>query len=209
MKIYCLKQKRWKQTLEKGVNIMAIKIFIDQGHNPVNPNAGAEVNGVREQDINYEVGIRLAALLNANPNFEARVSRPTPTTQLGTSVSTSLQARVDAANSWPADAFLSLHCNTSENTSASGSEAYVFSTNTPAYTLATRILEGLHNMTGLPNRGVNATTRLFVLRNTTMPAVLVEMGYMTNPRDLQLLTTDPQSFARGIYNGILTYYGLA
>lgn len=188
---------------------MAIKIFIDQGHNPVNPNAGAEVNGVREQDINYEVGIRLAALLNANPNFEARLSRPTPTTQLGTSVSTSLQARVDAANSWPADAFLSLHGNSSENTSASGSEAYVYSTNSPAYTLATRILEGLHNITGLPNRGVNATTRLYVLRNTSMPAVLVEMGYMTNPRDLELLTTDPQSFARGIYNGILAYYGLS
>ena len=37
---------------------MAIKIFVDQGHNPQNPNAGAEVNGVREQDINYECAWR-------------------------------------------------------------------------------------------------------------------------------------------------------
>jgi N-acetylmuramoyl-L-alanine amidase len=58
-------------------------------------------------------------------------------------------------------------------------------------------------MTGLPNRGVIVTTRLYVLKNTSMPAVLVEMGYLTNPRDAQLLSTDPQSFARGIYNGIL------
>lgn len=188
---------------------MAIKIFIDQGHNPVNPNAGAEANGVREQDINYEVGIRLAALLNNNPNFEARVSRPTPTTQLGTSVTTSLQARVNAANNWPADFFISLHCNASDITTASGSEAFVYSTNSPAYTMATRILEGLNNSTGLPNRGVTATTRLYVLRATTMPAVLVEMGFITNPRDVQLLTNDPQSFARGIYNGILAYYGLS
>ena len=42
---------------------MAVKIFIDQGHNPVNPNAGAEAAGIREQDVNYEVGIRLAAML--------------------------------------------------------------------------------------------------------------------------------------------------
>lgn len=49
-----------------------IKIFIDQGHNPTNPNAGAEANGVREQDVTYEVGVRLADLLRANPNFEVR-----------------------------------------------------------------------------------------------------------------------------------------
>ena len=36
---------------------MAIKIFIDQGHNPENPNAGAEANGLREQDITYDVGM--------------------------------------------------------------------------------------------------------------------------------------------------------
>jgi len=187
---------------------MAIKIFIDQGHNPTNPNAGAEANGVREQDINYEVGVRLAALLNSNPNFEARLSRNTPTEQLGTSTTTSLQARVYAANSWGADFFISLHGNISEDTSVSGSEAYVYRSNSPAYYMATRILEGLHNATGLTNRGVQVTTHLFVLRRTSMPAVLVEMGYLSNPNDAYLLSTDPQSFARGIYNGILAYYGL-
>ena len=45
---------------------MAIKIFIDQGHNPVNPNAGAEGNGLREQDITYSVGVILADLLRQN-----------------------------------------------------------------------------------------------------------------------------------------------
>ncbi len=188
---------------------MAIKIFIDQGHNPSIQYAGAEFAGIREQDINFQVGIRLAELLNNNPNFEARLSRPTIDTQLGTSVTTSLQARVNAANSWPADLFISLHCNISEITTASGSEAYVYSVNTPAYTVATRILEGLHNQTGLPNRGVQTTTNLYVLRATSMPAVLVEMGFLSNPTDLELLTTDPQSFARGIYNGLLAYYGLS
>ena len=45
---------------------MAIKIYIDQGHNPVNPNAGAEGNGLREQNLVYRIGIELAALLRAN-----------------------------------------------------------------------------------------------------------------------------------------------
>lgn len=186
---------------------MAIKIFVDQGHNPQNPNAGAEANGVREQDVNYEVGVRLAALLRADPNFEVRLSRNTPEEQLGTSNATSLQARVYEANTWGADYFISLHCNTSTNTSASGSEAYVYSQTTSAYTLAQRILEGLHDMTGLTNRGVFIRPSLYVLRATSMPAVLVEMGYLTNRNDLYLLTTDPESFARGIYRGIRLYFG--
>ncbi|NLY71567.1 MAG: N-acetylmuramoyl-L-alanine amidase [Clostridiales bacterium] len=187
---------------------MAIKIFIDQGHNPVNPNAGAEAFGVREQDVNYDIGVRLATLLNANPNFEARLSRNSPTEQLGTSTLTSLQARTDMANSWGADYFISIHANASPNPNIRGSEAYVFSVNSPAYELANRILEFLHYMTLLPTLGVFERPSLFVLRNTNMPAVLVETGYLTNPIDNNLLVTDPQSFARGIYLGILSYFGL-
>ena len=84
---------------------MAIKIFIDQGHNPTNPNAGAEGNGYREQDLVYPIGIALADLLNDNPNFEARTSRNSPDEVLGTSNASSLAARVNAANEWGADAF--------------------------------------------------------------------------------------------------------
>ncbi|MBN7771789.1 N-acetylmuramoyl-L-alanine amidase family protein [Clostridium aminobutyricum] len=187
---------------------MAIKIFIDQGHNPQNPNAGAEANGVREQDVNYEVGVRLADLLNNNPNFEARLSRNTPTEQLGTSTASSLQSRVYMANSWGADWFISLHCNSNPNPDISGSEAYVHTAETPAYNMATRLLEGLNYMTGLQNRGVFIRPTLYVLRATAMPSILVEMGYLTNENDAFLLSTDPQSFAVGIYNGILLYYGL-
>ena len=60
---------------------MAIKIYIDQGHNPINPNAGAEGNGLREQDIVYRVGVALAELLRANGNFEVRLSRPSADTR--------------------------------------------------------------------------------------------------------------------------------
>lgn len=185
-----------------------MKIFIDQGHNPQNPNAGAEANGVREQDVTYVVGVELAALLRSNSFFDVRLSRNTPTEQLGTSNATSLAARVNAANSWGADYFISLHCNASSNTSASGSEVYVYSASSPAYPLGEDILVGLHNSTGLPNRGMRINPGLYVLRRTTMPALLVEMGYLTNTTDAALLSSDPQSFARGIYNGLLAYFQL-
>ena len=69
-----------------------MKIYIDQGHNPRNPNAGAEGNGLREQDITYKVGVELAEDLQA-AGIETRLSRPLPTTSLGTSNASSLAAR--------------------------------------------------------------------------------------------------------------------
>ena len=190
-----------------------IRIFIDQGHNPTNPNAGAEANGLREQDINYAVGKELEALLLSNGNFDVQVSRPTPETQLGsnqaTSSTASLRTRVQAANEWGADYFISLHCNANANEQASGSEAYVYSRSGEAYPLAQQILIGLHEVTGLQNRGVMLNPSLYVLRKTQMPAVLVEMGFITNPEDALLLSQHPELFAQGIYQGILVYFGLS
>ena len=112
---------------------MPIKIFIDQGHNPVNPNAGSEGNGYREQDITYRIGVDLAALLNENPQFSARLSRQNSTEVLGTTNTTSLSARTNAANAWGADYFISLHTNAAASSQATGTEAFVYSTVTPAY----------------------------------------------------------------------------
>lgn len=188
--------------------VMAIKIYIDQGHNPQNPNAGAEGNGLREQDITYKIGVELANLINANPNLEARLSRPTPETQLGTSNASSLAARVNDANSWGADYFISLHTNASTMPSASGVEGYVYALDTSAAELSEDIVENLTEATGLRNRGVFARPSLYVLRRTAMPATLIELGYITNASDAALMNENPQLFARGIYNGILEYLNL-
>ena len=187
---------------------MAIKIYIDQGHNPKSPNAGAEGNGFVEQDITYEIGIRLADLLRSNGNFDVRVSRPTPQTSLGTSNASSLRIRVDEANAFGADYFVSLHTNASTNSSASGSEALVYSSPSVASELGEDILVWLNRLTGLRNRGIVNRPGLYVLRKTQMPAVLVEMGFISNPNDAALMNNSPELFAEGIYNGILQYTGL-
>ena len=185
-----------------------IKIFIDQGHNPSGFNAGAEGNGLREQDITYQVGVYLAGLLNADPRFEARLSRNSPDEVLGTNNSTSLQARVRAANSWPVDYFISIHANASTIESASGSEGFAYSEASQGYPMGENILYWLNQTTGLQNRGMNVRPSLWVLRKTRMPAVLIELGFITNAGDANLMANDPNAFATGIYNGILAYYGL-
>ncbi|MBQ8140283.1 MAG: N-acetylmuramoyl-L-alanine amidase [Clostridia bacterium] len=186
---------------------MAIKIYIDQGHNPQNPNAGAEGNGLREQDIVYRVGVDLAALLRSNPAFEVRLSRPTAEAQIGGSNSESLRLRVNDANSWGADYFISLHTNASELASASGSEAFAYSSASAAFALGEDILYWLNQTTGLKNRGMKVRTNLYVLRRTQMPAVLVELGFITNPSDASLMNSRPDLFADGIYRGIVEYTG--
>ena len=183
-----------------------IRIFIDQGHNPRNPNAGAEGNGFREQDITYRVGVALARLLNANQDFEARLSRNSEGEILGTSNAESLRIRVNAANAFDADAFISIHLNASYITSATGSEAFVFSLGSPASELASDLLLRLTEATGYPNLGVKARPTLYVLRKTRMPATLVEIGFISNPGEAVFMNNNPELYARGIYNGILTYY---
>ncbi len=188
---------------------MPIKIYIDQGHNPSGFNTGAEGNGFFEQDITFEIGRRLYNLLRGNPEFTPRLSRPTADTILGTSNSTSLTARVNEANSWRADIFLSLHNNAAENPNATGNEALVYGPgSTVARALGEEILEQLTLTTGLRNRGIVYRPGLYVLKETTMPAVLVEMGFISNPYDAELLAYSPDLFATGIYRGILAYYDL-
>ncbi len=186
---------------------MAIKIFLDQGHNPRNPNTGAEGNGLYEQDITYEVGRRTAALLADNPDFEVRLSRNAPDEVLGTSVASSLRARTDAANSWGADFFISIHANASTIESASGSEGFAYSTTSPGYPMGENILFWLNRATGLPDRGMKVRPSLWVLRKSAMPAVLIELGFITNAGDAALMSQDPGALATGIYNGILQFYG--
>lgn len=187
---------------------MAIKIYIDQGHNPVNPNAGAEGNGLREQDIVYRIGIELSELLLADGRFAVRLSRPTAETQLGVSNATSLRARVQDANSWGADYFISLHTNASDNAAASGSEALVYRQPSRAAALGASILVWLSRITGLSDRGVMTRSELYVLRRTVMPAVLVELGFITNARDAALMADRPDLFAQGVYDGLLHGLGL-
>ena len=187
---------------------MAIKIYIDQGHNPKNPNAGAEGNGLREQDLVYPIGIELAELLNANTDFEARLSRPTPQTQIGNSNSESLRLRVQDANAWGADYFISLHTNAAAASAATGIEGFAFSRPSVAFSFGTDILRELSEVTGLRNRGMQARTNLYVLRKTAMPAVLIELGFITNPDDAALMRDRPDLFAQGIYQGILDYTGV-
>lgn len=188
---------------------MPIRIFIDQGHNPYGFNAGAEGFGLREQDITYIVGVYLANILNADPRFEAMTSRKTPDEILGYDNTSSLRERVDMAAVWGADYFISIHVNANENPEINGTEGYVYRTGSEGYYMAENIVAEIVRRLNTKNNGVNARPSLYVLRRTSMPAVLVELAYITNYEDALLLSTEQYSFAYAIYVGLLNYFGYA
>ena len=187
---------------------MAVKIFVDQGHNPYGVNAGAEAFGEREQDITYLVGAYLVDILNADPRFDAIASRQPPDEILGYDNNSSLRERVDMANTWGADYFISIHTNANTNPAINGTECYVYSQNNPAFYLAEDIVSQIVRRVGTKDNGVYVRPSLYVLRRTQMPSVLVELAYLTNYEDFVLLTTMQYQFAYGIYNGILNFLGL-
>ena len=198
-----------------------IKIYIDQGHNPFSPthppswNTGAsnESLGLYEQDITYDFGIRLAQLLEQDGRFEVRLSRPTAETILGTyngSVSEANEsakaARVEDAAAWGADYFISLHINSYTDSSVSGLEVYTVTGDDVSYELGEQILDALIESTKLRDRGMKKGDDLYVLKNSKMPAALIEMGFISNENDAIMLRDSSELFVQGLYDGILSYF---
>lgn len=186
---------------------MPIRIFIDAGHNPGTINAGANVNGVLEADINYMVSQYLADILRMDNRFVVRLSRNSIDEVIGSDRESSLRARVDMANNWPADYFLSIHCNYNDNPNINGSEIYIYRRNTQAQWLAESILQSLVDVVQMRDNQIYVDSNLYVLRNTRMTANLIELGYMTNTSDLNKLVTQQLLFAIAIYFGLLDYFG--
>jgi N-acetylmuramoyl-L-alanine amidase len=186
-----------------------IKIYVDQGHNPTSHhNSGATGNGLYEENLTFTVGRLLAQLLEEDGRFDVRLSRPTAYTVLGEDNDSSLDARVQGAVDFGADYFISLHTNSYSDVAANGLEVHVAEESGASFDLGAALLQGMLDATGLRDRGMKKSPDLRVLKNATMPAVLLEMGFITNAEDAALLSQHPELFARGIYDGILSYFDL-
>lgn len=188
---------------------LPIKIFIDQGHNPTNPNAGAEGNGLREQDLTYEIGVRLAALLRADPRFDVRLSRNSPEESLGNSNASSLAARTTAANALGGGLF---HQYSSERVGVpvgKRQRGFRLRPRRRVGGFRRKHFAGLTEATGFRDLGVFSRPSLYVLRRTAMPATLVEVGFITNPEEAFFIRDNTALIARGMYNGILRFFGEA
>lgn len=185
------------------------KIFIDSGHNYSKFNTGASGNGIKEQDITFQVGEKLSKRFK-DIGFEVMMSRNSITENVGTSNNTSLSKRVSMANSFNADYVISLHCDSSLNTKACGSHICIYKKGGQAEGLAEAITPHLLNL-GLSGRSklIDERPELAILKNTTMPAILIEMGFISNKRDSYIQKNNQDGLAGAIFKGVCDYLGVS
>lgn len=182
---------------------MATKIFVDAGHGGTDP--GAVGNEVIEQNVNLSVALQLAQFLR-NGGYEVMLYRTTPTENVLPGKSADLTNRARMANNWGADYFISIHTNSSPNPAANGFEAYVYRLGGRAQALAESIVRSFVSRLGSKDNGVRAAN-FAVLRQTDMPATLLELGYLSNPTEALNLNSSAwrTAAAQAIYNGIYNY----
>ncbi|MBE7048671.1 MAG: N-acetylmuramoyl-L-alanine amidase [Ruminococcaceae bacterium] len=177
-----------------------MKIFIDAGHNYSGADTGAIGNDLKEQDVTVEIANCLAELLQKS-GHTVHLSRTSKEDNCGYTVTESLHNRVAMANDWKAELFISIHCN-AYNGKARGTETLVYSQGNKASEYAERIQSAIVGHLGTQDRGVKVRPDLFVLRKTTMPALLVETAFIDNKEDAMLLQNNQKEFAKAIFEGI-------
>ena len=158
------------------------KIYIDPGHNYSGADTGAVGFGLKEQDVSVQIGLILRDMLISSGQT-VKMSRENITDTISQSLSGSLAARYNGANSWGADLFISIHCN-AENTKAYGCETYYCTGSSSGAELAKVVQNHLPAETGRYNRGVKAAN-FAVIKYTNMPAILVETAFIDNYDDNQ------------------------
>ncbi len=165
---------------------MAQSIVIDPGHGGTDP--GGTGNAMEESDIVLDTSERFRDLLEADSADAAGGGSWTVTMTRDTDVFVSLAGRSAYANSIDADRFMSIHANAFGNTTANGTETFSYGEGTTSAKLRNLVQEEMIDAGQLTNRG-NKTAGYSVLRNTAMPAVLHELGFVTHSGDAAKLAS--------------------
>ena len=192
-------------------------VYLDAGHGGYDP--GASYFGISEKSLTLAIQSRVKAKLEAE-GYQVVTTRTSD-------AFVDLTDRSRAANASESDIFVSIHINAAGSSDVQGIETYYYqpyaeypSRINAAYhanptrlsmsdTLANAIQSSLINATGAQNQGVKRRT-FAVLRETTAPAVLLELGFLSNPQEAARLTTSAyqETLANAIVSGIKRYYSV-
>ena len=200
-----------------------VKIGIDPGHQahsnsaqePVSPGSketkakvSSGTQGVKTRVPEYEVNLQVALLLKDALEAQGATVYMTRDTN---DVDISNVERAEMMNELGVDVVLRLHCNGSTNQSTSGIGLYVKSSGEGAeesYAISEVLIAAMGEATGANTESVHVRDSYSGLNWSTVPSILVEMGYMSNPdEDEKLCSPEYQSeLVHGMVNGLIAYF---
>ncbi len=173
-------------------------IVLDAGHGGSDP--GASGNGLIEKNLTLSMLNKARALFDSDGTIKCYATRTTDTYP-------SFNDRTDLGND-VGDAFISIHINAAANTSAAGTETYSLYANDQgngltSYGLASEILKNLLSQLGTKDRKVKSENWI-VLRQSKIPASLIEIGFITNSGDAAIMGSDAgqQKVAQAIFDSV-------
>lgn len=177
-----------------------VKIFIDPGHGGTDP--GAVANGLQEKNLTLQIGTRVKDILTLEyDNVSILMSRTGDQTK-------TLTERTNAANTWGADFLLSIHINAGGGT---GYEDFIYpGVGVPTTSYQDNIHAEVLKLVDFNDRG-QKTANFHMLRESNMPALLTENGFIDNENDAAKLknSTFIEALARGYVNGLVKSFNLS
>lgn len=186
-------------------------VCIDAGHGEW--DLGASGTFADEKDITLAVALELGALLEASDDVNVIYTRKGDSVT-GTTSAESLQERVKISNNANADLFISIHCNSyPDNIYVDGVETWYDPNDENSKYFATLVQNELSALDYTYDRGIltyEEGDELYVINNTNATAILVELGFISNPYDEEYLSTlyGQAACAEAMYNAIIDYIAL-
>ncbi|WP_099159072.1 N-acetylmuramoyl-L-alanine amidase family protein [Virgibacillus ndiopensis] len=176
------------------------KVVIDPGHGGKD-NGATGASGKYEKNFTLSLSKKVKKRLEQEPGIQVFMTRTDDSF-----ISQESRYRPKYANKLNADIYVSIHGNTFSNPDVSGTETFYYHNNSRL--LANILQKHVVDATGFNDRGTKMKN-LFVVKDTEMPSALIEVGYLTNPRDeSKMLTDDFQNrIAASIVEGIKEYQG--
>lgn len=186
-------------------------IVLDAGHGGSDTGAVGP-QGITEASVTLSLTKKLQKILEASGAHIA-MTRTTDVDVYGPYATDQqeLQARVDVGSRTPGtEVFLCIHCNAFSNPNARGMETYFYPKTAQDERLATDLHDALiqaESPYGIPDRGVKEA-RFYVMRHSVMPASLVEIAFITNPAEEQLLNDGKfqEDIALGLAKGLAKFF---
>lgn len=184
-------------------------IVLDPGHGGSDPGAIGPT-GLQEKQVTLPIAEYLKSILEAK-GAKVILTRTTDVDVYGPHASgvDELQARVNVANGNQADAFISIHINSFSNPNVGGIATYYFDGSDQSKKLASSVQEQIAEHSGFNgDRGIQPGN-LYVLRHSLMPSILVELGFISNPKEEGHLkeSETQKGFANELAKGLELYFG--